>query len=150
MRSRAGRRRDPCEQMLRQVEDVDLDTQLNVFEDEALTDEEAVLDNWNLDEISMGYPHRSQSCRGPASGAGGGGRGEEETDRHARMRISSAAFLDLASGSGERAVVVGAVITSPEEIVQAVVKLLKDTDAYPFFARTMQDLLLVPGPRRRR
>jgi len=43
-------------QMLRQVADVDLDTQLNVFEDEALADEEALSDQLNIPAIDMEYP----------------------------------------------------------------------------------------------
>lgn len=42
--------------MLRQVADVDLDTQLNVFEDEALADEEALTDQLNIPAIDMEYP----------------------------------------------------------------------------------------------
>jgi hypothetical protein len=43
-------------QLLRQVADVDLDTQLNVFEDEALADEELLLQTLNIDDVAFGYP----------------------------------------------------------------------------------------------
>ena len=45
------------------MEDVDLDTQLNVFEDEALADEELLLENLNLEDLAFGYPRRDRGGR---------------------------------------------------------------------------------------
>ena len=110
------------------MEDVDLDTQLNVFEDEALADEELLLENLNLEDLAFGYPRRDR-------GTDQGGDGLQNTPSLTRPPVCVRSLC---------------VLTSPDEVFGALMVVLKDTDSFPFFVRTLQDMLLIPGPRRRR